>query len=199
MSGLLLSGGLDSTALAFWLRPARCLTIDYGQRAAKGEIRAATQICEYLGIAHETLAVPLRSLGAGDMASSEKHAQAAGKTSDWWPCRNQQLITLAVAWALKHKIDQILIGSVADDRSHGDASPAFIDLMNRLLEVQGIEVRILAPALELSKADLIRQADVPVELLGLAHSCHTGEFACGYCRACNAHMAVMGELGMKPY
>ena len=29
-TGLLLSGGIDSSALAFWKRPQVCFTVDYG-------------------------------------------------------------------------------------------------------------------------------------------------------------------------
>ncbi|RUW76172.1 7-cyano-7-deazaguanine synthase, partial [Mesorhizobium sp. M1E.F.Ca.ET.063.01.1.1] len=32
MRMLLFSGGLDSSALAWWLRPELCVTINYGQR-----------------------------------------------------------------------------------------------------------------------------------------------------------------------
>ena len=35
MRALLLSGGMDSIALAFWKRPEIAITIDYGQRAAE--------------------------------------------------------------------------------------------------------------------------------------------------------------------
>jgi 7-cyano-7-deazaguanine synthase len=40
-TGLLLSGGMDSVALAYWLRPDVAFTIDYGQLSAEGELRSA--------------------------------------------------------------------------------------------------------------------------------------------------------------
>lgn len=42
MRALLLSGGLDSTAIAAWQRPDVCVTVDYGQRPARGELAAST-------------------------------------------------------------------------------------------------------------------------------------------------------------
>ena len=38
-TALLLSGGMDSIALAYWKRPDIALTIDYGQAAADAEER----------------------------------------------------------------------------------------------------------------------------------------------------------------
>jgi len=38
MKAILLSGGLDSIALAYWLRPQIAVTIDYGQRPARAVI-----------------------------------------------------------------------------------------------------------------------------------------------------------------
>jgi hypothetical protein len=37
---LLLSGGIDSSALAAWRRPTQTLVIDYGQISAPGEIQS---------------------------------------------------------------------------------------------------------------------------------------------------------------
>ena len=47
---LLLSGGMDSTALAAWKRPSACVTVDYGQQAAAAELKAATLVGELLGL-----------------------------------------------------------------------------------------------------------------------------------------------------
>ena len=36
---ILLSGGMDSIALAYWKKPAHSITIDYGQKAANAEMK----------------------------------------------------------------------------------------------------------------------------------------------------------------
>lgn len=197
MKALLFSGGLDSTALAFSLKPNWALTIDYGQRAAKGELRAARQIAQHLGIAYDTISAPLGNLGSGDLAM--RPSIQGAPASDWWPCRNQLLLTLAVPWALEREVRTLVLGLIASNRLHGDGSAAFVDAMNRALEVQGIAIGIEAPALDLSKAELLRRACVPLEVIAMAHSCQTGEFACGYCRACNAHRAAMEDLGFLSF
>ncbi len=105
-SVLLLSGGMDSTAIAWWKRPDYALTIDYGQLAAKAEIAASQSICRYMNIPHQILTVDCRNIGSGDMAGTieSEHAPA----SDWWPYRNQLLITLAGMKMLPFNISKIL-------------------------------------------------------------------------------------------
>ncbi len=74
MKAILLSGGMDSIALAYWLRPAFAFTMDYGQAAAAAEIDASVQIAHDLGIDHEVIRVDCSSLGSGDMAGSISRA-----------------------------------------------------------------------------------------------------------------------------
>ncbi len=65
MHFLLFSGGIDSTALAAWLRPNVLVTVDYGQRVADAEVRAATEIATRLGLRHELIRVDAGALGVG--------------------------------------------------------------------------------------------------------------------------------------
>jgi 7-cyano-7-deazaguanine synthase len=92
-AGLLISGGMDSVALAFWTRLQFGYTVDYGQLAAEGEIRAATVVCQALSIRHRVIKVNCRSIGLGDMAGAPPSPQSP--VSEWWPFRNQLIITLA--------------------------------------------------------------------------------------------------------
>jgi 7-cyano-7-deazaguanine synthase len=195
--GVLLSGGVDSTALTYWQRPAVAFTLDYGQLPAETEIRAATQICALLQIPHEVLRVDCRSLGSGDLAG--RSALAVAPVSEWWPFRNQLLLTLAAMRALAIGVDQLAFGSVADDAAHADGRPAFFQQMNALLQAQEGHVQVLAPALNLTSVQLIREAKVPLELLAWAHSCHVATYACGHCRGCFKHRSVMETLGVGAY
>jgi len=56
-------------------------------------------------------------------------------------------------------------------------------------------IRVEAPAIHGSTVDLIRKSEIPYSLLAWAHSCHTGNIACGRCRGCNKHRNVVAELG----
>src|SRR5690242_18606450 len=92
-AAILLSGGIDSVALAFWKRPSTAITVNYGQRAAVAEVRAAAQVSRLLGMRHEVLEIDCSTLGSGDLANSPPAPLAP--TTDWWPFRNQLLVTFA--------------------------------------------------------------------------------------------------------
>ncbi|UIJ97417.1 7-cyano-7-deazaguanine synthase [Rhizobium leguminosarum] len=115
---LLFSGGLDSTALAWSQRPDLCLTIDYGQMPAQGEIRAASGLSGLMGLRHEVLTVDLAHLGFGSLAGSE--TATVGSAPEWWPYRNQMLITLAAMKFVGQGLKEIMFGAVAT-AVHADA------------------------------------------------------------------------------
>jgi 7-cyano-7-deazaguanine synthase len=189
--------GQDSTAIAYWLRPSLGITIDYGQQPAEAEIRASAQICKELGIQHVVVTVNCSQIGSGDL--NGQPALAVAPSSEWWPYRNQLIITLAAAPALANGAHELLIGTVATDASHTDGTQEFVEAMDKLISLQEGALRVRAPAIGMSSAELIRQSGIPLELLCWSHSCHRSNFACGCCRGCNKHKNVMHELGESPY
>ena len=130
MKGILLSGGLDSLALAYWKEPQIAFTIDYGQKSAKGEIRAASKITKDLRIQHEIIKVDLSQTGSGDLLGISS-CQTAPK-SDWWPFRNQILLSIVCSFILSRDINvkELLFGTVKNDTYHKDGSIGFFDLFN---------------------------------------------------------------------
>jgi len=92
-TAVLLSGGMDSVSVAYMRRPPVAITIDYGQLAAAGEVRAAAAVAEALGMRHEVVEVDLRPLGSGDMVG--RTPLSVAPVTEWWPFRNQMLVTLA--------------------------------------------------------------------------------------------------------
>lgn len=194
---LLLSGGMDSIALAWDLRPDISLTIDYGQRAAEGEVRAAAALCAELGLRHTVLRIDCSALGSGDMAGAAPLNCAP--VPEWWPFRNQLLVTMGAALAVKENLNSVVIGSVASDSSHADGSIAFIEAMRRTLELQEGRVTLEAPAINETTIQLCRRTGVPHSILAWAHSCHVGSYGCGTCRGCCKHREAMRELGYGEY
>lgn len=197
MSALLLSGGMDSIAIAAWKRPRIAFTIDYGQRAAKAEVEASRQVCADLEIEHEVITAPCGNLGSGDMAQSPP--LDAAPASDWWPFRNQLLVTLAGMRCVALGMEKLMIGSVASDQIHADGRQEFIDALNALLCAQEGGLQVTAPALAMSTPELIRKSNIDPGVLAWAHSCHTGTVACGNCRGCVKHIEVTRELGGPAY
>ncbi|NKM35952.1 7-cyano-7-deazaguanine synthase [Rhizobium laguerreae] len=188
---LLFSGGLDSTALAWSQRPDLCLTIDYGQRPAQGEIRAASGLSGLMGLRHEVLTVDLAHLGSGSLAGSE--TATVGSAPEWWPYRNQMLITLAAMKFVGQGLKEIMFGAVATD-VHADGKKPFVNAISSLVSLQEGAVRVTAPAIDSDPVDLIRDSGLPASLLGATFSCHVAEYPCGHCRGCEKHSDTMREL-----
>lgn len=196
-TGILLSGGMDSISIAYWKRPAIAYTIDYGQLQAGGEIRAASAVCETLGIRHRILMVDCGILGSGEMAGRKPSDLAP--VPEWWPFRNQLLITIAGAAALDDDVRELIFGTVNTDAVHADGRRDFFERINGLMESQEGHIRVCTPAIELSSAELVRKSDVPQSILAWSHSCHSSAFACGTCRGCVKHANTMIELGYGDY
>lgn len=196
-TALLLSGGMDSIAIAWWKRPAFAITIDYGQKPAAAEIRAASVVAGALGLQHHVIECDLSALGSGDLAGAPP--LAAAPVPEWWPFRNQMLLTLAAMKALSLQASSLQIGCLVTDRAHADGSVEFIEAMNRLLAVQEGGLSIEAPAITLTARELILRAKIPFEMLAWAHSCHVANEACGVCRGCLKHYDTMQALGHAPY
>jgi len=184
---------MDSVAIAWWKRPDVAITVNYGQKAARAEEAASVAVCKTLGIRHELVTVDCSSLGSGDMALAE--ADAAAPTSDWWPYRNQLLVTLAGMKAIALGVTTLFIGSVSSDGSHVDGTPEFVARMDALMAFQEGGLRVEAPAISMTTAQLIRTSGVPASLMAWAHSCHKSNVPCYSCRGCNKYLETYEQVG----
>lgn len=193
MIGLLLSGGLDSTAIAYMCKPDIAFNINYGQCAAEAENRAAHAICDDLGIDLVNINIDCSELGSGDLTGTT--AVTLAPESDWWPFRNQLLITLCAMKAVEYACSSILIGTVKSDRHYADGTPDFVRNINQLMLGQEGGIKVEAPAMNMTAVELIRSSNVPFELLAWSHSCHKANLPCANCRGCNKHYSTLNELG----
>jgi 7-cyano-7-deazaguanine synthase len=189
---ILLSGGMDSIALSYWLRPELAITIDYGQLPYEGELRAAEQITQQLGIEHELLKINCESIGSGDL--SGKAPSPYAPATEWWPYRNQLLITVCAMKAINLGVTEIMIGTVAPDGFHKDGTPQFVKMMNDVISYQEGNLKVSAPGISMTSVELVRRSGIPENLLLWAHSCHKADYACGNCRGCNKYRNIMHEL-----
>ncbi len=191
MKILLFSGGIDSTCLAWMERPDRLAFIDYGQIPAAGELRASEAIAADIGIRLDVLRADMRQFGGGTMAGTTNTTSIA---PEFWPFRNQMLITLAAMAYSEAGLEEILIGTVRSDRQHPDGRAPFIRAMDRTLQSQS-NIRVRAPASKEHTYALATRSGTPFHLLGWTFSCHTGEWACGQCRGCHKHTQVRQRIG----
>ncbi len=197
MIGVLLSGGMDSISIAWWKRPDIAISVDYGQRAAAAELEAAGAVCRAIGIRHEIVRADCSSLGSGDMAGLPPIA--AAPVPEWWPFRNQLVLTLAGIAAVRLGISNLMIGALVTDGEHADGRPDFIEAISTLMSLQEGGITVTAPAISMTAVDLVRMSGIPREVLAWAHSCHIGDFACGQCRGCVKHYKTWEALGWDPH
>jgi 7-cyano-7-deazaguanine synthase len=196
-TALLLSGGMDSVSIAYWKKPDVAITVDYGQKPADAEIAAASKVAELLGIGHEIISVDCSSLGSGDMAGTAP--ASAAPVSEWWPFRNQLVLTLAGMAAIRLEVSRLLIGTLATDGEHADGRPEFVERISSLMSMQEGGIIVEAPAIGVEAVELVRQSGIDQATLAWAHSCHTGNFACGRCRGCIKHFYTWRALGWTPH
>lgn len=190
---LLLSGGLDSTCIAAWQRPEHCLGIDYGQKAAAAERRAATAVAEHLELPYTHIKVDASEIGGGLMA---RRPATVGKTPEWWPYRNQLLITVAAAWAVARGHTEVLAGTVAGDGDrHADGRQEFYDAITAVLSLQEGNVSASAPAIGLTSPQLIEASGVDDAALGWTHSCHVSDYPCAQCPGCTKRAEALAAAG----
>jgi len=191
---ILLSGGMDSIALAYWLRPEVAITLDYGQKAAEAEIAAAARVAQLLRIEHYVLRIDCSSLGSGDLVGSKPICDAP--ITEWWPYRNQMLVTLALMKAIQLNVCELMVGSVKTDAQHLDGTPEFYEQLSILVSMQEGGIKVTAPAIGMTTVELVRQCGIPENILMYAHSCHTANHPCGKCHGCTKYMFVKEQLGI---
>lgn len=129
----------------------------------------------------------LSEVGAPTDASTH-----ASPSPEWWPYRNQLLVSLAAAWALPRGYTDILVGSVAPDGArHRDGTTGFYKCLDDLVTYQEGNIRVLAPAVSMTTVELIEHSGVTDNVLAFAHSCHIAEYPCGACPGCFKHEEVL--------
>lgn len=194
-SVLLLSGGLDSASIASWKRPPLTLFVDYGQRPAAAELAASRAISGALGLNFESMRVDASSIGAGLLAGAGRIEGAPSE--EWWPFRNQMLVTFAATWLVHAGLtgSEILVGSVRPDRKrHRDGSPRFYRMLNDLLKYQEGSISVQAPAISLTTEQLVLDSGVADGILGWTHSCHVSTSPCLACPGCYKRQQVLENV-----
>jgi 7-cyano-7-deazaguanine synthase len=211
-SVVLLSGGLDSaTALAITrARGDECFTLSfqYGQRH-RAELAAAKQVSAQLGATrHEELPIPIGRFGGSALTDARIEVPEHGGTGipvTYVPARNTVFLSLALAWSEVLDAQSIVIGVNAIDYSgYPDCRPEFIDAFQtlaRLATKQGVEgrgVRIEAPLVTMSKAQIVRRGlELGVDY-ALTVSCYRADEAgraCGHCDACRLRRDGFEQAG----
>jgi 7-cyano-7-deazaguanine synthase len=215
---VLLSGGLDSTT-TFAIACAAgfdtfALSFQYGQRHAY-ELEAARRVAAALGATDHVIAtIDLRMFGGSALTSDievPKHrpldAMGDGIPITYVPARNTIFLSFALAWAEVLGAEDIFIGVNALDYSgYPDCRPEYIEAFQRMANlavkaaVEGTSsIKIHAPLIAMSKADIIRKGlELGVDF-GLTSSCYDPDAdgtPCGACDSCQLRLKGFAEAGV---
>lgn len=195
MKAVLLSGGVDSALVACVEKPNFGIFIDYGQAPAQSERISAQHVARTLNFEMLEVVVDARSVGAGLLASTSPSFLST--QPEWWPFRNQFLITLAAMRAVQESVDELLIGTIGSDNIFRDGTKGFVERMGELLSYQEGGLRLRSPASELSQSELFQIAGAPKRMMAITHSCHRSNVACGSCRGCLKRASLFVEIGLE--
>jgi len=198
---VLLSGGVDSaTTLALALRDGyacHALSVDYGQRH-RAELDAAARLAQVLGATqHRTVRLDLTMFGGSaltDKSIPVPTEQSAGIPTTYVPARNTIMLSLALAWAEVVGAEVIMIGANAVDYSgYPDCRPEYLRAYEAMANlatkaaVEGARLRIHAPLVDLSKAQIILAGIAAGLDYSITVSCYQADEdgrACGQCDSC---------------
>ncbi len=208
---ILLSGGLDSiTVLAQAKKEGyQCyaLSFDYGQKH-NAEINAAIEIAKYYQVVtHKVINLGLGAIGGSALTDDHiaiPDSPQTGIPITYVPARNTVFLSFALGWAEVLDLHDIFIGVNAVDYSgYPDCRPEFIEAFQVLANlatkagVEGTEIKIHAPLIKLSKADIIKKG----MRLGVDYkhtvSCYAADKegrACGVCDACRLRITGFKEV-----
>jgi 7-cyano-7-deazaguanine synthase len=216
---VLLSGGLDSAttlavALAKGLRTL-CLTFDYGQRHRE-ELEAAGRLASVMSASeHQIVRLDMRPIGGSALTDDVDVPKSRGEPDaipvTYVPARNLIFLSVAAGFAEARGICDIYVGVNAVDYSgYPDCRPQFIESFERTANLgtkAGVEaiargrvaLRVHAPLINLTKAQIIRQGlELGVDY-SLTHSCYDPDpegRACGRCDSCVLRAAGFKSAGV---
>jgi 7-cyano-7-deazaguanine synthase len=237
----LLSGGLGSTAVLAMAKAegfaCHALSFGYGQRHAL-ELEAAARVAEALGAAsHRTVDVDLRAFGGSALTADidvpkDRGLHEVGKDIPitYVPARNTLFLSFGLALCEVLGARDLFIGANALDSSgYPDCRPAFLaafEVMANLGTRLGVEassdaqnrgqgIRVRAPLLAMTKADIVRAGVALGVDYGATWSCYDpippaggptnaaaprsafeGAGACGRCDSCLLRQKGFREAGV---
>ncbi|KAF3981728.1 MAG: 7-cyano-7-deazaguanine synthase QueC [Methylococcales symbiont of Hymedesmia sp. n. MRB-2018] len=207
---ILLSGGLDSITVLAELRRQNyqcyALSFNYGQKH-NAELNAAKKIATYYQVkAHKIIDLGFAAIGGS--ALTDEHIDVPKSPQDgipvtYVPARNTVFLSFALGWAEVLNVHDIFIGVNAVDYSgYPDCRPEFIRAFQLLANlatkagVEGHKIKIHAPLIELSKAEIIKKGvalGIDYQQTVSCYSAGQAGLACGVCDACRLRIIGFNE------
>ena len=217
---VLFSGGVDSTTCLaevigkYGKDEVLALSVSYGQKHSK-ELEVSKRIADHYGVRYKRL--DLAQIFADSDCSllqgsesdipKESYAEQLKKTdgkpvSTYVPFRNGLFLASAASIAISNGCTEIYYGAHSDDaagNAYPDCSEEFNDAINKAIYIgSGKQLRVIAPFVELNKADVVARGlelNVPYEL---TWGCYEGgDKPCGKCGTCLDRAAAFRANGIN--
>ena len=210
---ILVSGGMDSAVTLALARErgftCHALSVAYGQRHAS-ELEAAQRVAQALGaVEHKTVDIDLRSIGGSALTQDSiavPEQAGSGIPATYVPARNTIMLSIALGWAEVLGAGDIFCGVNAVDYSgYPDCRPEFIAAFERLANlatkaaVEGAALRVHAPLMRSSKADIVREGVRLNVDFAATVSCYQADRhgrACRRCDACRLRAQGFADAGV---
>jgi 7-cyano-7-deazaguanine synthase len=207
-----LSGGMDSTVLAYYARglynTVDLVSIDYGQRHRR-ELDYAARTAVRLGARHDVVDLSgIRTLLTGSALTDDRvdvphgHYAADSMSSTVVPNRNATLISVAYMAAVARGAAAVLVGvHTGDHFIYPDCRPEFVTELDTALATGNegqADVKLLAPFVHSSKTDICRLGEVLGVDWSETWSCYEGgEEHCGRCGTCVERREAFRDAGVE--
>ena len=201
---LILSGGLDSSILGFWLKKYYsaeliCITFDYGQKH-RNELNYAKNIVQLLQSEHHlidlsfiknvlmhsnsSLVNPKFNVPHGEYTKQNMQSTVV-------PNRNSLMLTIAWTIACTNNATAVAYGAhTGDHYLYPDTRPEYFQALNNALklgteDVCNTQLKLIAPFINYSKSQIVLEGvklHFPFELTWTCYE--GGNMHCGICGAC---------------
>ncbi len=207
---VLLSGGLDSSTTLFYAKTkgykCYCLLFDYGQRHRK-EINSAVTLAKMTESEYRIVKIKLpwsRSALTNTKIKIRKNRSTKSMSKEipatYVPARNTIFLSFAASYAESVGASKIFIGANALDYSgYPDCRPNYIKAYEKMINlgtksgIEGKKIKIEAPLLRMTKAQIIMLGEKLKVPYGFTWSCYAGgKYPCGACDSCK-----LREKGFK--
>lgn len=204
-SVVLLSGGLDSTVNFFeaakHTEVLQVITFDYGQRAARAEIRCSQALCRQIEKPHEIITLPFFKIWGGSALTSPERAvptgadvniedhQSSEETAKavWVPNRNGIFLNIAAGCAEALGAELVIPGFNLEEAStFADNSEDFLRSLNVSLGYStrsGVKVHCYTT--QMNKLAIVQRGLALGVDFSMTWPCYfDGEGWCGECESC---------------
>ena len=201
---ILLGGGLDSGALLYWLHvrkvPLEALWVDYGQKAAFGELSAVLGMCDRTGTKLHRVEIQLNDLSTCALLHGRKPNKKNSSRLNKLEARNVIFVGLAAMLAATNGLRCVYVGYHKEPirAPFPDATPLARSMMSLLLGIAcRPRIELVAPFEEKSRQEILALGlKLNPELHYQTFTCYEGELEaeCGKCAHCKRKARMLKHV-----